>query len=147
MKAFKSFREVIDFAITEEIKAFKFYKILADFVEQPEMAEALSDLALQELEHRKKLETVKEGRINLNDEEVGDLGVTNHVEDVTPDAKMDYIDLLIIGMKKEEQARRLYIDLARVARTNEIRDIFLQLSKEEAQHKLRFELEYELMTF
>ena len=147
MKVFKSFQEVIDFAINQEIKAFKFYKILADFVEQPEMAEALSDLALQELGHKKKLEAVKAGQINFDDEEISDLGITNYVEDVLPDAKMDYIDLLRIGMKKEEEARKLYLDLAKVAQTKEIRDVFLKLSKEEAQHKMRFELEYELRTF
>lgn len=147
MKVFKSFQEVIDFAINEEIKAIKFYKILADFVEQPEMAEVLSDLALQESEHKTKLEAIKAGKINFNDEDVGDLGITNLVDDIKPDARMDYNDLLIIGMKKEEAARRLYIDLANAAQAKDIRDNFLKLSKEEAQHKLRFELEYELRTF
>ncbi|MEJ2647984.1 MAG: ferritin family protein [Sedimentisphaerales bacterium] len=147
MKPFKSFHEVIDFAINQEIEAAKFYKILADFVEQPEMAEVLSDLALQELGHKAKLEAVGAGRANLDDEEISDLGIVNKVDDVVPDAKMDYTDLLVIGMKKEEAARKLYTDLARAAQTKQIRDIFLQLSKEEAQHKMRFELEYELITF
>jgi rubrerythrin len=147
MKVFKSFHEVIDFAIDQELKAVKFYNTLADFVEQPEMAEVLSDLARQEMGHKTKLDAVKAERISLDDEEVGDLGITSRVEDVTPDARMDYTELLIIGMKKEEAARKLYSDLARVARTKEIRDIFLQLSKEETQHKIRFELEYELITF
>ena len=147
MKPFKFFHEVIDFAINQEIEAAKFYKILADFVEQPEMAEVLSDLALQELGHKAKLEAVGAGRANLDDEEISDLGIVNKVDDVVPDAKMDYTDLLVIGMKKEEAARKLYTDLARAAQTKQIRDIFLQLSKEEAQHKMRFELEYELITF
>ena len=147
MKIFKSFQEVIDFAINEEIRAIKFYKILSDFVESPEMAEVLSDLALQELGHRKKLEAIKAGKIDFDNEEAGDLGITNHVEDIKPDAKMDYNDLLIIGMKKEEAARKLYVDLAKVAQTKELRDIFLKLSNEEAQHKMRFELEYDLRTF
>lgn len=147
MRVFKSFREVIDFAINEEIRAIMFYKMLSDFVEQPEMAEVLSDLALVELGHRKKLEAIKAGKIILKDEEIGDLGVTSHVKDVKPDAKMDYNDLLVIGMKKEEAARKLYIDLSKVSHTKEIRDIFLKLAKEEAQHKMRFELEYDLRTF
>ena len=147
MKVFKSFQEVINFAISEETKAARFYKILADFVENPEMAEALSDLALVELGHRKKLEAIKAGKITLKDEEVGNLGITNQVEDIKPDAKMDYIDLLKIGMKKEEAARKLYTNLAKVAQAGEIRDTFLKLANEEAQHKMRFELEYDLITF
>ena len=147
MKTFKSFDEVMDFAINEEVKAVKFYRMLADYVEKPEMAEVLSGLALQESEHKSKLEAVKAGRITLDEQVVGDLGIADHVKDVKPYAKMNYVDLLVIGMKKEEEARKLYTDLATVAQNQEIRDIFLKLAKEEAEHKLRFELEYDLTTF
>jgi rubrerythrin len=147
MKTFKSFDEVMDFAINEEMEAVKFYRMLADFVEKPEMAEVLSGLALQESEHKSKLEAVKAGRITLDEQVVGDLGIADHVKDVKPYAKMNYVDLLVIGMKKEEAASKLYTDLAIVAQNQEIRDIFLKLAKEEAEHKLRFELEYDLTTF
>lgn len=147
MKTFKSFNEVMDFAIDSEIEAVNFYKILADFVEKPEMAEVLLDLALQESGHKAQLEAVKAGSIVIDDQEVGDLGITNKVKDVEPYAKMNYVDLLVIGMKKEEAARKLYTDLATVAQTQEIRDIFLKLAQEEAEHKMRFELEYDLTTF
>jgi rubrerythrin len=147
MKTFTSFNEVMDFAIKEEIEAVNFYKMLADFVEEPEMAEVLLDLALQESEHKAKLEAVKAGSIALDDQDVGDLGITSKVEQVKPYAKMNYVDLLVIGMKKEEAARKLYTDLTTIAQTQEIRDIFLKLAKEEAEHKMRFELEYDLTTF
>ena len=147
MKTFKSFNEVMDFAINSEIEAVNFYKMLADFVEKPEMAEVLLDLALQESGHKAQLEAVKAGSIVIDDQEVGDLGITNKVKDVEPYAKMNYVDLLVIGMKKEEAARKLYTYLATVAQTQEIRDIFLKLAQEEAEHKMRFELEYDLTTF
>ena len=147
MKTFQSFDEVVDFAINAEIEAVSFYKMLADFVEKAEMADVLSGLALQESEHKTKLEAIKTGRIAIDEEEVGDLGITEHVEDVKPYAKMNYIDLLVVGMKKEEAARKLYTDLATVAQTQELRDIFLKLAQEEAEHKMRFELEYDLTTF
>ena len=147
METFKSFNEVMDFAISSEIEAVNFYKMLADFVEKPEMAEVLLDLALQESDHKDKLEAVKVGSAVIDEQEVGDLGITNKVEDVEPYARMNYIDLLVIGMKKEEAARKLYTDLATVAQTREIRDIFLKLAQEEAEHKMRFELEYDLTTF
>jgi len=60
---------------------------------------------------------------------------------------MTYTDLLVVGMKKEETSRRLYADLAAVAEKQEFRDIFLKLAQEEAKHKLRFEFEYDLLTF
>ena len=147
MKSFESFDDILDFAINAEIESNNFYRMLADFVESPEMAEVLSGLALQELEHKAKLEAVKARQTTIDEQEVGDLDITSHVKDIEPYAKMDYVDLLIVGMKKEEAARKLYNSLATAANTKEIRDIFLKLAKEEAEHKMRFELEYDLTTF
>ncbi len=147
MKTFRSVDEVLDYAITREIEAQKFYMKLADFVEKPEMAKVLSDLALEEWEHQTKLEAIKLGEIGISEEEVGNLGITNHVKDVKLHTKMSYVELLVVGMKKEEAARKLYTDLATIAQEQELRDIFLKLAQEEANHKLRFEIEYDLVTF
>jgi len=147
IKKFRSVDEVLDFAIKREIEAQNFYMELADFVEKPEMAKVLSDLASEELEHKAKLEAVKAGEIGIDEEEVGKLDIAEYVQDVEQHPKMSYIDLLVVGMKKEEISRKLYTDLATIAQTRELRDIFLKLAQEEAKHKLRFEIEYDLMTF
>ena len=111
------------------------------------MAEVLTNLAMEELKHKAVLESIQAGRTTLNEKEVGNLGVTETVKDVNPDAKMDYVEMLVVGMKREEIARQLYTDLASIAQPRQIRDIFLKLAQQEADHKLRFELEYDLMTF
>jgi len=147
MKKFRSVDEILDFAIKREIEAQNFYMKLADFVETPEMAKVFSDLALEELEHKAKLEAIKAGEIVVSEEEVGNLGITSHVKDVKQHTKMSYVELLVVGMKKEEAARKLYTDLATITQEQELRDIFLKLAQEEAEHKLRFEIEYDLMTF
>jgi len=147
MKTFRSVDEVLDFAINAEIEAHSFYIKMADFVESPEMDKVLSDLAIKELEHKAKLEAVKAGEFQIDEEEVDNFVITNNMEDVIPDARMSYIDMLVIGMKKEEAARKLYTDLSTIAQKQELRDIFLKLALEEAEHKLRFEIEYDLMTF
>jgi len=147
MKKFSSINEVLDFAVNKEIESHIFYMELADFVEQPEMAEVLTNLAMEELKHKAVLESIQAGRTTLNEKEVGNLGVTETVKDVNPDAKMDYVEMLVVGMKREEIARQLYTDLASIAQPRQIRDIFLKLAQQEADHKLRFELEYDLMTF
>ena len=107
MERFSSVDEVLDFAIGREIEARDLYLKLADMVEKPEMAKVLSDLAAEELEHKKKLESVKAGKAVIDEEEVGNLGITDHVAKVEPQARMSYVDLLIVGMKKEEKARKL----------------------------------------
>ena len=147
MKKFSSINEVLDFAVNKEIESHIFYMELADFVEQPEMAEVLTNLAMEELKHKAVLESIQAGRTTLNEKEVGNLGVTETVKDVNPDVKMGYVEMLVVGMKREEIARQLYTDLASIAQNRQIRDIFLKLAQQEADHKLRFELEYDLMTF
>ena len=67
MKKFRSVDEVLDFAIKREIEAQNFYMELAAFVEKPEMEKVLSDLASEELEHKKKLEAVKAGEIDIDE--------------------------------------------------------------------------------
>ena len=140
MKTFRSFDEVLDFAINREIEAQDFYLKLAGFVEKPEMVKVFLDLVSKELEHRTKLEAVKAGEIGIDEEKVGDLGVIDHLKDAKPHAKMSYIDMLVVGMRKEEAARKLYTDLATIAQKQELKDIFLKLAQEEAEHKLLLNL-------
>ena len=147
MTKFKSIDDALDFAISREIEAQAFYMKLADIVETPEMAKVFSSLAWEESEHKAKLQAVKAGKITIDEEKVGNLGITNHVKSVEPYSKMSYVDMLIVGMKKEEKSRKLYSDLAEVNQTQELKEMFLKLAQEEAEHKLRFEIEYDLMTF
>ncbi len=56
---------------------------------------------------------------------------------------MDYQNALILAMKKEKAAYRLYLNLAAVAEAEELTNIFLYIAQEEAKHKLRFEIEYD----
>ncbi len=147
MEKIDSANEVLDFAINQEVESNIFYLELADFVEQPEMAKVLTDLASEELRHKAKLDFIKACQTGLDEQEVGNLGITEKVKDIEPDAKMDYVEMLVVGMKKEEASRQLYTDLASIAQNQQVRDILMKLAQEETGHKLRFELEYDLMTF
>lgn len=56
---------------------------------------------------------------------------------------MTYQEALILAMKKEKAAFKLYHTLAAKAPNEDIKSIFLALAQEEAKHKLRFEIEYD----
>ncbi|MHC4641947.1 MAG: ferritin family protein [Planctomycetota bacterium] len=147
MEKFKSVDEILDFAIGREAEAIELYSDLLRKVEKPEMRSALKGFIKEELEHKEKLETEKAEGIVLKDEEVGNLGIAEYVEggEVRPD--MSYKDLLILAMKKEDTSVKLYTDLAKIVQDEQLRDTFLLLAQEEAEHKLRFELEYDLTFF
>lgn len=147
MRTFSSVDEALDFAISREVDAQEFYVKLAGFVEAPEMVKVLLDLVSEEIEHKSKLESVKFGKEGLDGEKVSGLGITEHVKNIEPNPKMSYTDLLIVGMKKEETSRKLYNDLATIAEDRQIKEVLQQLADEEAGHKMRFEIEYDLMMF
>jgi len=52
---------------------------------------------------------------------------------------------LIIAMKAEKAAYKLYNELATSIDDANVQEIFLGLAQEEAKHKLRFEIEYDDM--
>jgi rubrerythrin len=145
MKKYNSVEEILDFAIAREEEANEFYTELAERMERPEMRKVFEDFAKEERGHKAKLEAVKKGefQISSNEEEVPSLDIADYVVDVEPKPNMSYAEALIVAMKKEKAAYRLYLDLASVAGNEELTDMFLSLANEEAKHKLRFEIEYD----
>ena len=143
MGQFESVEEVIDFAIAREVESRDFYMKLAERMENPAMQKVFENFAIEEFGHRLKLEAIKRGEILLVEEQVKSLDIADYVVDVEPRPDMDYTDALVLAMKKEKAAYRLYLDLAAMAEDEELTDMFLSLAQEEAKHKLRFEIEYD----
>ena len=146
MKEWNSMDDIIDFAIGEEIAASNFYTELAANADRPAMRRVFEGFAREEQGHRDKLMAVKQGAaFESRSETVTDLKIGDYLVDVTPSPGMSYQDALIVAMKKEKAAFRLYTALAEQAPADDIRELFLGLAQEEAKHKLRFETEYDEM--
>jgi rubrerythrin len=146
MTALSSVNEILDFAISEEQAAHDFYVKLAGKLAAPALRQVFEGFALEELGHKAKLQAVKDGKkLMTAGTKVADLKIGDYLVDVGADdpASLDYQQALIIAMKKEEAAMRLYKDLAGRAGVPEIKDLLLGLAQEEAKHKLRFEVEYD----
>ncbi|MCJ7778276.1 MAG: ferritin family protein [Sedimentisphaerales bacterium] len=147
MKDFESVDQVLDFAIAREIEAHDLYVQWAGYVKKTRIRNILNDLAQEELDHKAKLEDVKAGRMKIGLEEVRSLDIVDKVENAAAHPKMNYTELLILAMKKEDKSVKLYTKLAAASTQPKLKDIFLKLAQEETQHKLRFEVEYDLTTF
>jgi rubrerythrin len=136
--------DALGFAIEKEIEANKFYTELAKRMEDSAMRGVFEELAKEELGHKAKLEAIRAGEFQMaQPEKVQSLNIADYVVDVEPKPDMDYIDALVVAMKKEKAAYRLYSDLAEHVDNEELKDTFLWLASEEARHKLRFEIEYD----
>jgi rubrerythrin len=144
MDRFKSVDEILDFAIDGEVTSVQFYLDLAKRAQAPDMKKVFEDFAREEMGHKAKLQEIKQSKWSITaDEDVTDLRIADYVVDVEPGPDMTYKDALVVAMKKEKAAYRLYLDLAAVAEAEELTETFLWLAQEEAKHKLRFEIEYD----
>lgn len=144
MNEFKSVDDALDFAIQSEQEAVDFYTNLADGANNQAMREVFIQFAKEEKGHKKRLINIKKKRtFEFSDEKIFDLKIGDYLIDIEAASDMSYQDALILAMKKEKSAFKLYSDLAGIAPNNDLKNIFLALAQEEAKHKLRFEIEYD----
>jgi rubrerythrin len=144
MKEFETTDDVLDFAIEREQEAHDFYMGLAEKMQVPAMKAVFTGFAREELGHRKKLEMAKEGKLEIGEaRKVDDLKIADYVVETEPRDDMDYQDALVLAMKKEKAAFKLYMDLSDIASDPLMVELFVNMAQEEAKHKLRFELEYD----
>jgi rubrerythrin len=135
----------LDFAIEKEQEAADLYNMLAGKVNQSHMKDIFKQFALEEMGHKAKIENVKKGKLEFSppSQKIMDLKIAETVIDTPIDENIDYQKALILAMKSEKAAFKLYSDLADMANNESIRNLFLGLAQEEAKHKLRFEIEYD----
>jgi len=141
----ETFTDILDFAMEREVEAEAFYRELALQARAISMREILEEFAEEEHMHLEKLKMVKQGQFHMLD---GNTPIPSmHIAEFVPPAKagpdMRLADALIIAMKREKAAYRFYIEMAADAPNQELMDLFLALAHEEANHKLRFEIEYD----
>jgi len=141
---FESFDQILDYAIEREEEAAELYVYLAEKMERPYMKEVFLDFAHEEEQHKKKLIGIKVGKLTAPAVvKVIDLKISDHLVDIKLGDDLDYQQALVIAMKREKNAFKLYLDLSEKVADDNLRNIFLMLAQEEARHKLRFEIEYD----
>lgn len=144
MKELETINEILDFAIQNEQNAVDFYTELASTARNAEMAEIFKQFAREEMGHKTKLIRVREeGVFGQGVEEVQDLRIADYVVRTHVHPDMSYEEALVLAMKREKAAFRLYSKLSEKAPSPDLRNLFLNLAQEESRHKLRFEIEYD----
>ena len=147
MKNFKTIRDILDYAIEKEAEANSFYKHLAQDVEKAELRAELENFAVDEFQHKLRLEAVRDGQVELTEEEIGSLHIAESIDDVKLRRDMSAKELLAYAIKQEAAAERLYSQMAQLAKRPDVKELFTLLAQEEAQHRLNLEIEYDLTTF
>ncbi len=144
MKEFNSIDDVLDFAIGEEENAVNFYLKLASQAKSEQIRKIFISYAEEEMGHKAKLLSVKEnGLAVFGNSKTTDLKIADYLVDVKATPDMTYQEALILAMKKEKAAFKLYTALADRMEDPGMKQTFYLLAQEESKHKLRFELEYD----
>jgi rubrerythrin len=144
MKEFKHVDEILVFAIEQEQKAVEFYTGLAKEAHSEEMKKVFLEFAGEEIRHKQRLTQIREeGVFTMPRQFVADLKIGDYIVDVKASGKLSYEEALVLAMKREKSAFKLYSNLAERAPNDELKEIFETLAMEESRHKLRFELEYD----
>ncbi len=144
MENFNSIDDVLDFAINAEQEAVDFYNQLAVNSKTEDMRHVFTSFAQEEMEHKTRLTKIKaEGSYQFEKKEIVDLKISDYMVNVKPTPEMSYEDALMLAMKKEKAAFKLYYELSKRANNKNMKDMFLSLAQEESKHKLRFEIEYD----
>jgi rubrerythrin len=148
MESFKTTNEILDFAIESEQEAADFYDNLAGEAAEKAMRETFERFAREEKGHKARLIKIKdEGVYETTQEAILDMKMSDYLVAGPASGKMSYQDALILAMKREKAAFKLYIKLSELAPTDDLKNIFRKLANDEARHKMNFEVEYDTVIY
>ena len=147
MSKVSSTMEILEFAIAKETEAYHFYLALAGRVDNRGMTRVLEEMAKEELEHKRKLELeiMKLGKTVSTKKKKGRPIEDYILADKSVVLDMNYKDVLLLAIEKEDAAFRIYVNLAGTIADEQSQEVLLSLAQEEVGHKLRFQAEYDAL--
>ena len=145
---FKNVEALIRFAIEKEKEAAEFYESNSESEMMSGKRQMLKEFAAEERKHQQMLEDYLATGVaqKLDDyrfEWITDIKRSDYVDAVEYQPGMAYNELLMLAMKREESALRLYNQLLEKAENEDAKKLFKMLCQEEAKHKLALETMYD----
>jgi len=145
---FDSLEAIVDFAIEKEKEAAQFYSSLAKEEAFSGAKDMFLDFAREEAKHQKLLHDFKSQGFTQSMKDyklkwIKDIKRSDYTVELEYRKGMAYNEILMLAMKREEKALKLYNDFLKQAETPEAQKVFKMLCQEEAKHKLAFETMYD----
>ncbi len=135
-----NYKDIIKFAMENEIEAKKFYEDAARKVENKQLKEMFADFATEEKRHREILKEIYiSKRMGDYFHEEQDYHIAEEVDLPELSTDMKPVDAIALAMKKEEAAMVQYTALAETCAEADKKKIFLDLAAMERGHKRRME--------
>jgi rubrerythrin len=145
---FDNLGSLIAFAIEKEKEAADFYEENSEAEMMSGKRQMLKEFAAEERKHQRMLEDYLATGIAEKIEEyrfewITDIKRSDYVDAIEYKPGMAYNELLMLAMKREEAALKLYNQLLKKADSDGAKTLFKMLCQEEAKHKLALETLYD----
>jgi hypothetical protein len=146
---FENLEAIVDFAIDKEREAAEFYQKISDDEEDFSGSKQMfAEFAAEEKKHEMILLEFKTQGVSKSLQEyqlkwITDIKRSNYLVNLSYEKGMPYNEILLLAMKREEKALKLYNDFLEQADTDESKKLFKVLCQEEAKHKLALETMYD----
>jgi rubrerythrin len=145
---FESPEEIIVFAIEKEKEAADFYDRVSQQQQFSGHKQMLAEFAAEERKHQRLLEGLQSGKSGKDIDDyqfrwIKDIKRSDYVVEMPYRPDMNYHELLMLAMKREEKALALYNQMLTNAQEDRAKKIFKILCQEEAKHKLALETVYD----
>ena len=145
---FENLEAIVDFAIEKEQEAAEFYSNISQQESFSGSSKMFEEFAAEERKHQKMLEEFKTKGVTqaMHDYQlkwITDIRRSDYVVDLEYQPGMPYNEILMLAMKREEKALKLYNDFQNQADTEDGKTLFKILCQEEAKHKLALETMYD----
>ena len=134
------FKDIIKFAIANEVEAQKFYEGAAKKIQDPHLKSMFIQFAEEEKKHREILKGIYISNL-ISDyfDETRDYKISEGIETPELSTDMKPAEALMLAMKKEEAAMVQYAELAESCPDDAKKKLFLDLAAMEREHKLKME--------
>ena len=139
---FESFEVLIEFAIEKEREAAAFYTDLAKQTSFSGVKESLLEMAKEEKKHESLLKNLGDNKALVEEYKfkwIPDMKRSDYMVELKYEDGMNYVDILRLAMKREEQALKMYNELQKKTDNPENINLLKVLCQEEAKHKLFLE--------
>lgn len=134
------YKEIIEFAMQNEIEAKRFYEDVAAKMKNPQLKEMFIEFASEEERHRKILNQIyTSNRIEDYFDAGQDYHVSEEIDEPKLSADMKPADAIGLAMKKEEEAMVQYQQMAEACPEPEKKQVLLDLAAMEQGHKRKME--------
>ncbi len=144
----EEYRKILSDAIAKEVESYTFYRGIEKRTADKIMKKIFGDLAKEEQGHRETLENfLTQPVASLHFDEARDYKISEILDAPQLTVDMKPIEGITLAIKKEEQSRNMYRELANLSTDSEQKKLFENLANMEGEHKAKLEDMFTGMAF